>query len=132
MRKGFTLLELLVVVVVIAILAAVGLPKLLSVSDKAKMSEGIQIANAFRSAQMNYYALNEEYAATCADLDLDYSDTQYFTVPTGTNCANTGAVTVSGKGDLADVTLVIDEDGNIACTATGAGHGTLCKIKGLN
>ncbi|MDD5440850.1 MAG: prepilin-type N-terminal cleavage/methylation domain-containing protein, partial [Candidatus Omnitrophica bacterium] len=49
MRKGFTLLELLVVVVVIAILAAVGLPKLLSVSDKAKMSEGIQIANAFRS-----------------------------------------------------------------------------------
>ena len=43
-KKGFTLIELMVVIVIVAILAAVVVPLLLSRVERAKYSEGKAIA----------------------------------------------------------------------------------------
>lgn len=49
-KKGFTLIELMVVVVIVAILAAIVVPLLLSRVEKAKYSEGKAIAGQIATA----------------------------------------------------------------------------------
>ena len=65
--KGFTLLELLIVVVVLAVLAGLALPQYIRTVGRAKESEGWQVMASIRSAEMRYYA---EWEAATADLTL--------------------------------------------------------------
>jgi len=53
-RKGFTLIELMVVVVIVAILAAIVVPLLLSRVEKARYSEGKAIASQIATAVRAY------------------------------------------------------------------------------
>ncbi len=53
-RKGFTLVELMVVVVIVAILAAIVVPLLLSRVEKARYSEGKAIASQIATAVRAY------------------------------------------------------------------------------
>ena len=59
-RKGFTLIELMIVVVIVGILAAIIIPLLLSRVEKAKYSEGKAIAGQIATAVRAYVA---EYGA---------------------------------------------------------------------
>ncbi len=71
--KGFTLLELLVVVLIIGILAAIALPQYKKVTERAKMSEAVTVVKAIAAAQQRYYLLHGNYLLcnNLADLDVD-------------------------------------------------------------
>ena len=71
--KGFTLLELLIVVVILAILAGLALPQYLRTVARAKEAEGWTNLSTLRSAQTRYYAEYQAYQVTggFGKLDVD-------------------------------------------------------------
>jgi prepilin-type N-terminal cleavage/methylation domain-containing protein len=86
-RRGFTLVELAVVVVIIGVLAAFGVPRFLQAVERSKAAEAFGYLSALRSAQERYQAREGKYATDFADLDIDYSDPKYFDVPTAITSA---------------------------------------------
>jgi len=106
-RKGFTLIELVVVIVILGILAAVAVPKFVDLSDKAKEQACKANRGAIASACTMYYASLAANGSTPA-FPTAYTDTGLYadgTVPTcpggGTYTYNatTGKVTCSEHSD---------------------------------
>jgi len=60
-QKGFTLVELIVVIAIIGILAGVMLPKYFSFTDDARQSAAISEAKSIRSLAETEYAKNGEW-----------------------------------------------------------------------
>lgn len=78
-RKGFTLVELLVAISIIAILTAILLPNFMGAREKARDAQKIQDLNAVKNALRMYYNDNQIYPAgsactTCltSSLEADY------------------------------------------------------------
>lgn len=55
-KKGFTMIELMVVIIIVGILAAVAVPLMRGKVDQAKWSEAASAAGAIRSANRTYFA----------------------------------------------------------------------------
>ena len=55
-KKGFTLIELMIVVAIVGILAAIAIPAYLDYTKKAKMSEVLNAFNAMAQSASEYYA----------------------------------------------------------------------------
>lgn len=71
-RKGFTLIELMVVILIVGILAAVAIPLMRGRIDSAKWSEANAAAGTIRSALRAYWAeKGPTYANYAADLQGD-------------------------------------------------------------
>jgi type IV pilus assembly protein PilA len=63
MQKGFTLIELMIVVAIIGILAAVALPAYQDYTVRAKVSEGLSLAGAAKVAVAENAANGNAYAS---------------------------------------------------------------------
>lgn len=80
--KGFTLVELAVVIVIIGVLAAFGVPRFIKSVERSKAAEAFAYLAAVRSAQERYHAREGTYASDLSTLDIKASPTKYFEVGT--------------------------------------------------
>ena len=80
-KKAFTLTELLVVVVVIGVLAAVVLPKFNKVVETRKTTEAEELMAAVRTEQERHCALDKQYVQDLSQLSdiIPNTDTKNFT-----------------------------------------------------
>jgi type IV pilus assembly protein PilE len=106
-RKGFTLMELIIVVIIIAILASIALPSFFKTTGKAKQAEANNLLGMLRSAQLRYYAEFEAYSADCGTLDASYTTPKYFTTiscaasdPIASVSDGTCTKTITANGDI--------------------------------
>ena len=100
MQKGFTLIELMIVVAIIAILAAIAIPAYQNYLIRSQVSEGMVLSSGARAAVSEYYS-------------------NYGTFPTNNTAAGlpTNAASIAGKY----VSGVAVADGVITATfGTGA------------
>ena len=79
-REGFTLVELTVVVLIIGVLAAFGIPMLLRSVERCKASEAFNYLAAVRASQERYQVLNGTHTKNLKSLDIKLPRPKYFKV----------------------------------------------------
>lgn len=118
-RAGFTLVELMIVVIIVGILAAVAVPLYRRNTRKAMASEALALAGSVRTAQRVYYAEHSAYAAL-ADIDelvasKDFEDNKYFTdkpaIGGGGGDTYTVTVTAPTGSDAEGLVVTMNESG---------------------
>ena len=91
-RKGFTLVELAVVIVIIGVLAAFGVPRFLKSVERTKASEAFAYLSAVRGAQERYIAKEGVYADGVSLLDITQTAPKYFDTPSAVITSNDAGV----------------------------------------
>jgi len=80
-KAGFTLIELMIVVIIVGVLAAAAVPIYTSYVKRAYVTEAEASLGAIRTAEIAYKAEHDVFAGTFSDLEMtsdDFAHNRYF------------------------------------------------------
>jgi len=135
-QKGFTLIELMIVVAVIGVLSAIAIPKYQDYVHKGELGAGLATASALKINVEDYLASNGAFptgGAGQAPADLGASIFSNGGI-TFANAANTaGSIVVTFTSGIASgETIQVNRDGNGTWTCAASAGSANVKPKGCN
>ena len=111
---GFSLMEVMIVVVIIGILAALAYPNLEKYLKRARQTEAKTNLSAIYTAQKIYFTLHQSYAEDIKKLDLSLAQGDLYTF---TKEESTSTFKAQAEGNIDDDdaldTWTIDQDKNL-------------------
>ena len=118
-QKGFTLIELMIVIAIVGVLAVVALPAYQDYTARAQMSEALTLAEGQKSAVVEYYSDKGTFPASNAAAGIaaastitgKYVKSVAVTATTGTNPTASITATMKSSGvnkDISGKTLVLE------------------------
>ena len=107
--KGFTLIELMVVIVIIGILAAIAIPKFMDATVKSKVAEIPTVVMTYEHAQLAYLAEKSYLSASKDSLVMDTSvnsNSKWFTYTLygGGSAGAASVYSASARGVMGPIT----------------------------
>ena len=120
MKKGFTLVEILLVCAIIGILTSIAVPNIFSAMQRGQATEGVELLAAFHASALRYMDMNNITPVGIVDLDIlpPTGNAKYFKSPPGVN--GFGAVITRVQGGANLYTLYMDSQAGIKCDPAGA------------
>ena len=119
--RGFTLIELMITVAIVAILARIALPSYFEYIKRGKMTEAFNTLSSYSLTLSQWYQDNRTYttpAAACTAGTMAALPTgQNFTYSCSNLTATTYLVTATGQNSLTGFVYTVDQNGFRASTA---------------
>ena len=116
-NKGFTLIELMIVVAIIGILAAIAIPNFLTYQCKAKRSEAKGNLGSIKTQQAAYFAEYDNYTTNQTALGFDPQGQQRYTytiTSADTDASFTATATANLDEDATVDVLEMTQTGTLA------------------
>ncbi|MDG6895915.1 prepilin-type N-terminal cleavage/methylation domain-containing protein [Volucribacter amazonae] len=124
-RKGFTLIELMIVVAIIAILATIAIPSYQNHTKKAAISELLQAVAPYRSeVELCVYTTNDVKKCSGGQNGIQANLTESKSRYLSSITVNGGVISVEGKGSLQDIGYSLTAQGDLS---KGVSWVTACK-----
>ena len=112
--KGFTLIEVLIVVIIIGILASIGIPQYAASIEKAKGGEARAGLGHIQTGEKIYFAERETYTTILSNLDISLTE-KYWTFSISTPTSTTFTATALRLGGThSGQTIIMDQTGTLS------------------
>ena len=137
-RSGFTLLEIIIVIIIIGVLAALALPQMFKTVENSRSAEGLSNASALRDSLARYALRNGSRTSGATPTNLDIPDPSSTAAGNGSslfNYAITGTAagkeftitatrnTTQGGNALSNIVLTEDASGTVTKSGNTAFSG---------